>query len=242
MAGVRARDDTSAHESRIRAMFDAIADDYDRLNRSLSFGQDALWRSAAARRARLDAGETALDVGTGTGDLAFALLARSHRTSRVVGLDLASGMFARARAKAAARGVVDRFRLLQGSVLAIPAPDASFDRLVSAFMLRNVADLGRTFAEIRRVLRPGGRAVLLELSKPRPGLFAAAYRRYFYDVLPRVAALLGGEPAAYAYLPRSLTPFPDADALSARLAAAGLHDVRYTRLTFGVAAIHEGTR
>lgn len=242
MEEVRARDDARAHESRIRAMFDAIAGDYDRLNRSLSFGQDVLWRIATARRARLGAGEVALDVGTGTGDLAFALLSRSHPTSRVVGLDLASGMFPRALAKAASRGLADRFRVVQGSALEIPAPDASFDRVVSAFTLRNVADLDAAFAEIRRALRPGGRAVLLELSKPRPGVFATVYRAYFYEVLPRAAALLGGEPAAYAYLPRSLTPFPDADALAARLSAAGFRDVRYTRLTFGVAAIHEGAR
>ena len=230
------------HETRIRRMFDAIAPGYDRLNHTLSFGQDLLWRIAAARRARLGPGEVALDVGTGTGDLALALLKRSDATSRVVGLDLAREMFALALAKAARRGLRGRFDVVQGSALDIPAPDASFDRVVSAFTLRNVADLSLAFAEMRRVLRPGGRVVLLELSKPRDGTFARVYRTYLYGVLPRAASLLGGDPAAYAYLPDSLTPFPDADGLARALQAGGLRDVRYTRLTFGIAAIHEATR
>lgn len=236
------RVDRRAHESRIGRMFDAIAPEYDRLNHTLSFAQDVLWRIVAARRARLDAGEVALDIGTGTGDLAFALLTRSHPLSRVVGLDIAPEMFDIALAKATRRGLRQRYGVVRGSALGVPAPDGSFDRVVSAFTLRNVADLPLAFAETRRVLRPGGRAVLLELSKPPAGLFAEAYRRYFYGVLPRAAAVLGGEPAAYAYLPRSLTAFPDADALAALLGGAGFRDVRFTRLTFGIAAIHEATK
>ncbi len=223
-------------------MFDRIAPGYDRLNHSLSFGQDYLWRAAAARRARLADGEVALDVGTGTGDLAIALLRASAPSSRVVGLDLASAMFERAERKAARAGLARRFSVLQGSALAVPAPDASFDRIVSAFTLRNVADLGLAFAEMLRVLRPGGAAVLLEFSRPRPGVFARAYRAYFYGVLPRLAAVLGGDRDAYAYLPESLTAFPDVDALAALLQSAGFRAVRYTRLTFGVATIHEAAR
>lgn len=235
-AGVR------AHETRIRAMFDAIAPDYDRLNRSLSFAQDVLWRLAAARRARLEEGESALDVGTGTGDLALTLLRRSAPTSRVVGLDLSDAMFALAVEKARRAGLAQRFAVVQGSVLDVPAPEASFDRVVSAFTLRNVADLEGAFAEMRRVLRPGGRVVLLELSKPRPGQFARLYRAYFGGALPRLAALLGGDAEAYEYLPRSLEPFLDVDALARLLQRCGFREVRYTRLTFGIATIHEGRR
>src|SRR5919204_19414 len=129
-----------AHETRIRGMFDAIAPDYDRLNHSLSLGQDVLWRIAAARRARLAAGEVALDVGTGTGDLALALLERSDPSSRVVGLDLASAMFERSFAKAYRRGLGERFAVIQGSALDVPASDGSFDRVISGFTLRNLAE------------------------------------------------------------------------------------------------------
>ena len=229
-----------AHETRIRGMFDAIAPDYDRLNHSLSLGQDVLWRITAARRARLAAGEVALDVGTGTGDLALALLERSDPSSRVVGLDLASAMFERSFAKAHRLGLGERFAVIQGSALDVPASDGSFDRVISGFTLRNVADLDRVLGEMRRVLRPGGRAVLLELSKPPRGMFARLYRAYFYGLLPRAASLLGGDPAAYAYLPDSLTPFPDAPALARAMQRAGFRRVRYTLLTLGAAAIHEG--
>lgn len=229
-----------AHESRIRAMFDAIAPVYDRLNHTLSLGQDIAWRRAAALRARLAEGEVALDVGAGTGDLALALLEASAPGSRVVGLDLSDAMFAIASEKLARRGYAERFRPIRGSVLAIPAPDASFDRVVSAFTMRNVADLPAACREMRRVLRAGGRLVLLELAKPGLPLFAAVYNAYFHGVLPRLAALLGGDPAAYAYLPRSLAPFPDPPAFAGILEDAGFRDVRYAMLALGIAAIHEG--
>lgn len=236
------RERVRAHESRIRAMFDRIAPDYDRLNHTLSFGQDLLWRLATARRARLGPGELALDVGAGTGDLGLALLRLSDPASRVVGVDLSSAMFARARAKAARAGLDARFALVQGSVLRLPARDASVDRIVSAFTLRNVADLTGAFTEMRRALRAGGRAVLLELSRPRPEAFARLYRAYFDAALPRLAALLGGNPGAYAYLPGSLARFPDVDELGALLQNAGFAEVRYTRLTLGIATIHEAVR
>lgn len=223
-------------------MFDHIAPDYDRLNHSLSLGQDLLWRLAAARRARLVSGEVAMDVGVGTGDLAIALLRGSAPDSRAVGVDLSTAMFARAREKVARAGLTSRVALVQGSVLQLPSPDAAFDRVVSGFTLRNVADLSRAVAEMHRVLRPGGRAVLLELSRPRPAPFARAYRAYFYGVLPRIAAFLGGDPGAYTYLPGSLTRFPDVDELGALLQNAGFRAVSYTRLSLGIATIHEGVR
>lgn len=227
------------HEARIRAMFDSIAPVYDRLNRILSFGQDVLWRRAAARRARLADGEVALDVGSGTGDLAFTLLELSSPSSRVIGLDLSGEMFALARGKAARRGLEARFAMVQGSVLEVPVPDAGVDRVVSAFAMRNVGELLRACVEMRRVLRPGGRAVVLELSKPLPP-FDRAYYVYFRAVLPRLARLLGGDAEAYAYLPRSLAPLPDARAFAAILGEAGFGEVRYTLLSLGAVAIHEG--
>ena len=222
-------------------MFDTIAPSYDRLNRILSFGQDVLWRRVAARRARLDAREVALDVGCGTADLALALLAVSAPSARVVGLDLSSEMFALAGEKAARADVGARLATVQGSVVAIPAPDGSFDRVVSAFTMRNVADLSRACREMRRVLRPGGRCVILELARPGTPLFARVYREYFHRAVPRIAVLLGGDPDAYAYLPRSLEAYPSPRAFGELLQEAGFRAVRFTRLSLGIATIHEGT-
>jgi demethylmenaquinone methyltransferase/2-methoxy-6-polyprenyl-1,4-benzoquinol methylase len=131
-----------------------------------------------------------------------------------------------------------RIQPLVGDAEALPAPDHSVDRIVTGFTVRNVGDLGRAFAEFRRVLRPDGRAVILELSHPPSPFFARLYSFYFDRVAPVLAALLGGDREAYRYLPRSLRAFPDADRLAAMLRDAGFESVTYERLTLGIAAIH----
>lgn len=224
------------HDHEIAEMFDRIAPRYDRLNRVLSFGADRHWRDRAVELARLGRGEVALDIGSGTGDLALALLASSPPVSRVIAVDLAERMIAIGRRRGRPFGT--RYRPLMANAEALPLPDASVDRVVSAFTLRNIGDLSRAMREMRRVLRGGGRAVLLELSHPPQPLFGRIYRWYFELLLPRIAALLGGDPAAYRYLPRSLRPFPDADRLAVLLREAGFSRVRYERLTLGIAAIH----
>jgi demethylmenaquinone methyltransferase/2-methoxy-6-polyprenyl-1,4-benzoquinol methylase len=227
-------------ERRIAEMFDRVAPRYDVLNRVLSFGTDIGWRRAAAARARLGSGEVALDVGVGTGDLAFALLALSDPTARVLGLDLSPAMLERSVRRAARRGLAGRYTALLGSAGAVPLPDASMDRVVSGFTLRNIADLPRGLREFRRVLRPGGRAVLLELSHPPGRRFARLYSVYFENVAPAMAGLLGGDRAAYHYLPRSLAPFPGAERLAELLREAGFRDVTFELRTFGIAAVHHG--
>ena len=223
-------------------MFDRIAPHYDRLNRVLSFGTDLTWRRRATALARLGEGGRAVDVGAGTGDLTFALERASPRSAVVVAADLSEGMLRVARRRALGRGATHPETALLRAVIAtaeaLPFPDASLDRVVTGFTVRNVGDLPRALAEFRRVLRPGGRAVILELSHPRAPVFAAVYRAYFDHVAPRLAVLFGGDPAAYRYLPRSLKPFPRAEALAAMLRDAGFERVRFERLTFGIAAIH----
>jgi demethylmenaquinone methyltransferase/2-methoxy-6-polyprenyl-1,4-benzoquinol methylase len=228
------------HDREVAAMFDRIAPGYDRLNRVLSFGADVGWRERAVDLARMGPGEVAIDVGAGTGDLALGLIRASHASSRVIGLDIAPRMLSLSRARLANAG--QRYRAVLATAEALPLADASVERAISGFTLRNVADLPRALAEMRRVLRPGGRAVLLELSHPPSRAFAPLYRWYFEALLPRIAAALGGDPDAYRYLPRSLRAFPGADELSALLRAAGFVDVRFERLTLGIAAIHVATR
>ncbi len=221
-------------------MFDRIAIRYDRLNRVLSLGTDLWWRRRAIALARLARGERALDVGVGTGDLSFALLAASPTTARVVGVDISPGMLAVSVRRARAMPEGDRYTPVIASAEALPLLDASVDRIVSGFTIRNVGDLPRSLAEFRRVLRPRGRAVILELSHPSPRAFAALYRLYFDHVAPRLAVALGGDREGYRYLPRSLRSFPRAEALAGMMREARFSRVRYERMTLGIAAIHVG--
>jgi demethylmenaquinone methyltransferase / 2-methoxy-6-polyprenyl-1,4-benzoquinol methylase len=229
---------TDVHDREIATMFDRIAARYDFLNRVLSFGTDVGWRRRAIARAGIHPGMAVLDVGAGTGDLSFAASALG---AQVVAIDLSAGMLAVLLGRAHRLGdapAAPRIRPLVGSAESLPLPDASVDRIVTGFTVRNVGDLGRAFAEFRRVLRPGGRAVVLELSHPTIPAFARLYSFYFDRIAPAVAALLGGDREAYRYLPRSLRSFPDPEHLAAMLREVGFTMVTYERLTLGIAAIH----
>lgn len=229
----------SDHDRRMAEMFDRVAPRYDRLNRILSAGRDAGWRRRAIALARLDSHQVALDIGTGTGDLAFGLLAASAPSARVIGADLSPAMLGALRRRADASGE-RRVTALLATSERLPFADASLDRVIAGFAVRNFGDLGAGLAEMRRVLRAGGRAVILELSSPPDPFIGVAYRAYFHNIAPVVAALLGGDAAAYRYLPRSVAAFPDADGLAGRMRDAGFARVRYERLSFGIAAIHVG--
>lgn len=237
------RDESSQERTReIAAMFDKVAPRYDFLNRVLSARRDVGWRRRAVDLARLGPDQVALDVGVGTGDLAFDLLAASAPTARLIGVDISPAMLELARKRAASSPLGARFEARQADVHALPFDDRSFDRVVAGFAVRNFADLAAGLGEMRRVLRPGGRAVILELSTPPNPVVRAAFGLYFGQVSPRVAALLGGDPAAYRYLPRSVARFPGAERLVDLLRAADFRDVRFERLSFGIAAIHVAER
>ena len=227
------------HDRRIAEMFDRVAPRYDALNRILSGGRDVGWRRRAIALARMGPRDVALDVGVGTGDLAFGLLDASDPSARVIGVDVSPLMLESARRRAEERGE-RRFAGILATADALPFADGAFERIVAGFAVRNFGDLAVGLSEMRRVLRAGGRAVILELSTPPNPVVGVAYRLYFHRLSPLIAATLGGDAAAYRYLPRSVAAFPNAEGLAARMRDAGFARVRYERLNLGIAAIHVG--
>ena len=220
-------------------MFSSIARRYDLLNTVLSFGFDKGWRKDAVRAAFAGGATRVLDVATGTADLALAL--KKYRPqAEVIGVDFVEAMLEIGRRKAREQGVT--VRLEQGDGLALPYPDSSFDALTIAYGLRNFADLDRGLAEFYRVLRPGGRLVVLEFPPPPEGVFGALFKVYFLQILPRLGGLVSGRRSAYTYLPDSVLKFPPPKALAARLEHAGFYGVRYRLQTFGVSALHTGEK
>jgi demethylmenaquinone methyltransferase / 2-methoxy-6-polyprenyl-1,4-benzoquinol methylase len=220
----------------VRAMFDRIAPRYDLLNRLMTGGLDGRWRRAAGGAADLAAGSRALDVCTGTGDLALALADRVTPLGEVVGVDFAPLMLARARAKAEARGAAVAF--LTADALALPFADGRFDAATVGFGARNLADLDGGLREMARVVRPGGRVVVLEITAPER--LRAAHGVWFDRVVPRLGRVVGGDGDAYAYLPASARRFPPPRELAARMAGAGLDEVRWRTFVGGIVALHHG--
>jgi demethylmenaquinone methyltransferase/2-methoxy-6-polyprenyl-1,4-benzoquinol methylase len=228
--------------ARIRRLFDGIARRYDLLNHLLSAGIDRRWRRRAARRIAADEPATVLDVATGTGDLALAALAAGRDDAEITGVDLAGAMLRIARRKAGRAGAGGRLRFIQGDAGRLPFPEASFEAVSTAFGVRNFEDLHRGLAELRRVVKPGGRVVILEFSRPRLRPFAPLYAAYFRHVLPRLGGWISGCREAYAYLPDSVAAFPEGRDFLDRLEAAGFEAARACPLTFGIATIYEGIR
>lgn len=221
----------------VRSMFDRIAPRYDRFNDLLSAGVHRGWRRRTIDALAPRGGETFLDLCAGTMDLAVAISERAPG-ARVVGADFAVRMLTSGRDKAAAApGAVDP---VAADALALPFPDDAFDGITIGFGLRNLADYARGLAEMRRVLAPGGRLVVLEFTTPPGKVFRALYHGYFHHVLPRAGALISRDPAAARYLPESVKVFPDVRSLADLLREAGFARVRYRYLTGGIAALHHG--
>jgi demethylmenaquinone methyltransferase / 2-methoxy-6-polyprenyl-1,4-benzoquinol methylase len=221
-------------QGQVRAMFDRIAGVYDLMNSVMTAGLHHRWRERAAELARLDPGDRALDVATGTGDLAIALKRRVGATGEVVGSDFSERMLERARVKA------PNVRFETGDALALPYPDDSFDAATVGFGARNFADLGRGLREMARVVRPGGRVVVLEITTPeRPPL--SWFFRFWFDRLVPLLGQAAGDPDAYSYLPRSVRRFPRPPELAASMSATGVEEIRYVLTAGGIIAIHAGT-
>ncbi len=219
-------------------MFAAIAPRYDATNRILTAGADEGWRRRAVAELALGPQARVLDLCCGTGDLSFHLA--RHGAASVVGVDFCEPMLAGARERSAREDAQGRVAFVEGDVLRLPFADQTFDGATMGFSMRNVVDIGATLREARRVLRPGARFVNLDVSKAPNPLFRRLFELYFYRLVPLVGGLVGGSRSAYAYLPNSLTNFPDADGLAARFRDAGFQNVRYARLGFGAIAVHVG--
>lgn len=220
------------------AMFDAIAERYDLLNRLISLGVDQGWRRRTVAALELSGPTRVLDLATGTADLAL-LVARSHPECRVVGIDPSSKMLEIGRRKVVAAGLVARIELAEGDAQDLSAPDASFDGVTMAFGIRNVPDRPLALSEMRRVTRSGGRVAILELSEPRSGLLATVARFHMHRVVPWLGGVLSGR-GAYRYLPDSIAAFPSAGRFVELMTEAGFRDVVATPLTFGVCHLYVG--
>jgi demethylmenaquinone methyltransferase / 2-methoxy-6-polyprenyl-1,4-benzoquinol methylase len=212
----------------VRTMFDRIAPVYDAMNRVMTAGLDRRWRAETAR-AVVSPGDRVLDSCCGTGDLALACL---HAGGHVTGLDFSERMLERARGKS------DQIEWIEGDALALPFADGSFDAATVGFGVRNLDDLEKGLRELRRVLRPGGRLGILEITKPR-GLLRPFYKLWFDAFVPLAGKLLPGG-SAYTYLPASVRRFPEVKELAALMESAGFEQVRYRCFAGGIVALHTG--
>jgi demethylmenaquinone methyltransferase/2-methoxy-6-polyprenyl-1,4-benzoquinol methylase len=241
---------TGAHDTTPRASVDkahtprmltSIPHRYDFLNHALSLNIDRRWRRELVRACAVERGERVLDVATGTADVALEF-ARGTGAAWIAGLDPSPGMLDVAREKLARRTAArDRIQLIEGDALALPFPDASFDVVTIAFGLRNLPDYARGVGEMARVLRPGGRLVVLEFLPPS-GVTRLFFRSYIATVLPLIGRAISGSPEAYRYLASSIGSFIAEDGVQRLLAESGLGSVTTRRLTGGIAGLHRGVR
>ena len=221
----------------VREMFDRIARRYDLTNTVMTAGIDASWRRKAIAMLAPAHDATLLDLCCGTGVMTADLAARAPG-GKVIGVDFSSAMLDIARAKHAEKHV----EFVQADALHLPFEDGAFDGATMGFSMRNLVDIGAGLREVRRVLRPGASFVNLEISKPPNALWRRLFYIHFYGIVPVVGRIIGGDAAAYRYLPQSLVNFPDADRLAGMFAEAGFEHARHVRLLGGIVTIHSGAK
>lgn len=230
-------------KERIRQLFDNIAPEYDRLNHLLSLDIDRTWRRRAVRQIADPAHPlNILDVACGTADFSIAIARRTAPGSHVTGLDLSEGMLAIGREKIQKAGFSGTISLEQGDSEEIPYGEGCFDRVSVAFGVRNFEHIGLGLKEMHRVLKKGGRLVILELSVPQNRLMRWLYNLYFLKVLPVIGGKVSGDRGAYEYLPASVLNFPKPDRFREMMAEAGFSAVRHRSFTFGICRMFTGTK
>jgi demethylmenaquinone methyltransferase/2-methoxy-6-polyprenyl-1,4-benzoquinol methylase len=227
---------------RVKEVFDSVASRYDIMNDLMSLGLHRLWKRWAVALAGALPGQRVLDVAGGTGDLARQLAKDVGYHGLVTLLDINASMLACGRDRLLDKGIAAPLVFAQGNAEQLPFSEATFDVVTVAFGLRNMTHKAAALAEMRRVLRPGGRLVILEFSKPRLDVVRRFYDRYSFTALPFYGRLVAGDAASYRYLAESIRRHPDQEALAEMMDAAGLQDITYYNLALGIVAIHRGFR
>lgn len=228
----------ASKKEQVATMFNNISFRYDVLNRLLSFGIDIWWRKKAIARLRDVKPELILDIATGTADLAIEAL--SLKPGKIIGVDISEGMLQEGRKKLIKRGLQDKIELRTGDSEKLLFPDNHFDAVMVSFGVRNFENLETGLAEIHRVLKPGGKLMILEFSKPKNIIIKGLYNFYNLSLLPAAGRLISGDKAAYSYLPASVEVFPEGDSFLKILTSQGFERVKAVPLTFGISSIYTG--
>lgn len=226
----------------VHSVFESIADEYDKMNNVISFGSHVAWRNYTMKQMNIKQGHTALDVACGTCDWTIALAQAVGKEGRVVGLDFSQNMLDVGAYKVTKAGVGNVVNLVNADAMKLPYEDNSFDFATIGFALRNVPDIQTVLNEMARVVKPGGKVVSLEVSKPPFMPYRKLFYLYFYHVLPLIAKWTVNKYEQYAWLPQSLTHFPDSRELARMFQQAGLDPVQVKLFMGGVAALHIGTK
>lgn len=236
MTVVPYKDQATGKKQQVAHMFNSISPQYDFLNHLLSLGIDIHWRKKAIKMLRQNPPATILDIATGTGD--FALEAMKLNPKKIIGLDISDGMLDVGRAKIRSRGWAQTIDMVNGDSENLPFAENNFDAVIVAFGVRNFENLEKGLSEMRRVLKPGGRVVILEFSKPRHIVMQFFYGFYFRAILPLIGRLFSRHRTAYTYLPESVKAFPDGNDFLAILKKIGFQNTSCQPLTFGVSSLY----
>ena len=233
---------TAAKAGRVREVFDSVAPKYDLMNDLLSLGAHRAWKAFTLARTGLRPGDTALDVAGGTGDLTAGMARQVGKTGHVFHTDINAAMLAEGSDRLLDKGLAANVTSLQANAEHLPFADATMNCVTIGFGLRNVTDKQAALNEMARLLKPGGRVLVLEFSKPVLKWLEPLYNAYSFKVLPALGKLVAGDAASYRYLAESIRMHPDQETLRGMMAAAGLEDCRYYNLTGGIVALHVGYR
>ena len=234
------KDKNTSKKEQIAAMFNSISGKYDFLNHFLSLGIDILWRKRAVRLLKKHQPKLILDIATGTGD--FAIEALSLNPKKIIGVDISEGMLSVGREKLIKKNLTDKIELISGDSEFLPFEDNFFDAVIVSFGVRNFENLEKGLSDMLRVLKPGGKVVILEFSKPKSFPFKQIYQFYFQWILPKIGKLISKNHAAYTYLPDSVEAFPDGDHFLNILNKIGFQKNQCTPLTLGISSIYSGSK